>query len=73
MSVFSPEKEIRFDGNDDDSEESEDEDQDIDIEDAPPDEAAALRREVSIFLPDERAVCWKRKKVAKSSLHKPPL
>ena len=74
-----PEKEIRFDATEYDSGKSEDEDEDenevefIDIEDAPPAEAAALRRKISNFLPDERAVRWERKKVTRSLLHEPPL
>ena len=69
-----PEKEIVCTtADEDDSDTSDDDDLGLDMEDAAPNEAVALRRELSVFLPDERTIPWQRKKVAKSSLHKPPL
>ncbi len=73
-----PEKEIKTTSTpnciSDDSSDDDDDDVDIDqlLEDASEDQVAALRNKIDDALKDEIATRWSRKKVVKSSMHKPP-
>jgi len=72
--MLAPENEVRCHGiKEDDSDASDEEDSGFDFEDASPEEASELKKEIGMFLPDEKKLCWERKKMVKSSLHQPPV
>ena len=72
--ILAPENEVRCHGiKEDDSDASDEEDSGFDFEDASPEEASELKKEIGMFLPDEKKLCWERKTMVKSSLHQPPV